>query len=100
MLRHKVQVKLTKRTESHLHPTARRDIAVEMTSIYFVIYLPGTSVRGETEHELTKVGNILQLLLQRYLIETFTDRKLAVDALLRDVKVLDVEESLLPDTLK
>lgn len=41
------------------------------------------------------INGVLLLLLEREVVEVATDRKLVVDALLRDVKILDVKEALL-----
>ena len=44
--------------------------------------------------------HVLELLLQRSLIvEVLSDRKLPVDAFLRDVEVLDIEEAVLAHAL-
>ena len=55
----------------------------------------------EQEHSgLTEVGrNVLQLLLERKVVELLPERELAVDALLADVEVLHVEEPILADGL-
>ena len=41
--------------------------------------------------------DVLQLLLERSLVESLAERELTVDALLRDVEVLHVEETFLAD---
>lgn len=45
------------------------------------------------------LGNILQLLLHRQVVETLSNRELAVDALLRDIEVLHVEEPIFAHAL-
>ena len=41
------------------------------------------------------LGYIFQLLFQRQLIELLPERELAVNALLRDIEILHVEEAIL-----
>ena len=41
------------------------------------------------------LGYIFQLLFQRQLIELLAERELAVNALLRDIEILHVEEAIL-----
>ena len=41
------------------------------------------------------LGYIFQLLFQRQLIERLPERELAVNALLRDIEILHVEEAIL-----
>ena len=43
--------------------------------------------------------HILQLFLDRELVELLAERELAVDTLLRDVEVLHVEEAVLANSL-
>ena len=52
-------------------------------------------MRGRTEAR----RDILKLLLKRKLVELLAERELAVDALLRNVEVLHVEETILANSL-
>lgn len=45
------------------------------------------------------LGSILQLLVQRRLVQVLADGKLPVDTLLRDVEVLYIEEPVLAHSL-
>ncbi len=49
---------------------------------------------------LTEVGLVLQFLLHRELVELLSKCKLSVDALLRNLEALDVEETLGATCLK
>lgn len=50
--------------------------------------------------QLTKtLRDVLQLLLQREVIEAFADSKLTINTLLRDVEPLHVEETILANSL-
>ena len=52
-------------------------------------------MKGRTE----TLRHVLELLLEGQLVKLFAKCELAVDALLRDVEVLHVEESIIPNGL-
>ena len=55
---------------------------------------------AEGRYRLTEtLGDVLHFLLQRKVIEPFANRELTIDAFLRDIEVLDVEEAILANCL-
>lgn len=79
------------------HAATGWNITVEGTVV--CVRCQNATVKEADSARTQAIGNVLQLLLKRCVVEFLANGKLTVDAFLGDVEVLDVEEAILANGL-